>query len=135
MPEEPPQKPEGKRLPRRRFSRIIGPLLVVSAVVVLTQLFGSAPRERAVNVKLTDPKSVTELELLWLSDDGQTAIAKSELHFRSGEAPSSLTTKLSAVDGLYRLQIQIRRNGQIQKLRQRRIELRESTSAITVPID
>jgi hypothetical protein len=107
-------------------------ILVAGAVIAAVAFVPHLPRERHVDLRLDEPASVTGVDLAWRSLNEPAPVQGTSWHFALGQAPLTLPTNVSLVDGRYDLDIMIHRGVEHQQLH-RSITLGEA-DRITVPL-
>jgi hypothetical protein len=99
--------------------------LAVGAVGVLAYLLPIWPRERAIELRLDDPRSVLHVDVAW-SRGGDEAVRGASWTFSPGAAPATLETSVSLPNGTYDLDVTLRRVAGSDSLR-RRVTLDDTT--------
>lgn len=96
---------EPRLFTRRRLASIV---LAVGAALLLVTVVPAVPRDRGVELRLTDSEAVTSVELIWLSDQGH-ALQGTSLHYAKGAAPSRWTVQTELPDGDYTVEATVHR--------------------------
>lgn len=104
-------EPAGDRPPLKR--RLAGLILVAGAVAAAASMLPHWPKERTAVLRLERPEDVIGLDVTWLArrtDDAEGAPALgASWSFAPGAAPRSLSASVRLPDGLYDVQITVRR--------------------------
>ena len=97
---------------RRVWMRRIAPLLLVAGLgIAVAPLLGSFPREREVDIRVSDAADVVGIDLTWTEAPGGEgdALQASSWRFAPGTAPRSLRTTVRLPDGAYDVAITVSR--------------------------
>lgn len=95
------------REPLKRFAPIA---LVLGAVAIVVGVVPKAPHDRDVELRLTDPASVTRVEIAWFEEGAAAPLRTGVWRFERGKAPASLSTRFQGADGRYVVETAIDRS-------------------------
>ena len=105
--------------------------MLAVALVLLIPLARHLPTARSVRLDVTDPGTLTGLELTWL--EGDEALRSTVLRFGARQAPAHIDTAIRVTDGTYRLQLRIERTGGVTHV-ERRVSFAPDVSLVVVPV-
>jgi hypothetical protein len=112
-PSEPTPENGEKRGLRQKLARFrrFAPLLLLAGGLGATLVVApKLPHDREIELRITDPASVVQVDLQWLSpSDAEEVIQGGSWRFSRGSAPRSIVSKVSLPDGRYDLDVLVRR--------------------------
>jgi len=94
---------------RERGRRWTAAILVVGLLLCLLPVLRVWPRDWAVELRLTDPASVTSVSITWTAGSDPTPMRHSVWSFAPGKAPRRVATALHANPGAYRAVVTVER--------------------------
>jgi hypothetical protein len=112
--------------------RILPVALVLAGAGAGLLLLPELPREHRVTLRLSEPASVTGLELAWSALGSPEAVRASSFTYAPGHAPRTVETRVSLPRGRYEVDILVERAALHEEFH-RTVELGDADS-ITLPL-